>query len=161
MRKGDFPGTSLSRPYPLHSVAEWVNSGQSNPGLPRGLAVSILTRRSIRIGVSPIFFMKSTPERSMGASPKAPQKAHFLSPLLTKRLLVRILLGEPNISHFEILSAFWLTQQRHILAEMGDIARWPATLSYGDIPRWLVQIGSPPHFELETLTVSAGTCTFG
>jgi hypothetical protein len=40
-----------------------------------------------------------------------------LGVLLTKRLLVRNLFGEPNISHFEILSAFWLTARRHLRAK--------------------------------------------
>jgi len=34
--------------------------------------------------------------------------------LLTKRSRVRNLFGEANKSHFEILSAFWLTQQRYL-----------------------------------------------
>jgi hypothetical protein len=42
----------------------------------------------------------------------------FRSRLLTDRASVRILFGEPNISHFGILSAFWLTQQRHLPAKL-------------------------------------------
>src|ERR1035438_6881205 len=81
--------------------------------------------------------------------------------LLTKRFMVRILFGEPNSSHFEILSAFWLTQQRYLRGKVGHIAGWQATLGYGDIGRRLAQIGSPPPLEGETLTVSVDQCTFG
>jgi hypothetical protein len=45
----------------------------------------------------------------------------FRSRLLTDRASVRILFGEPNISHFGILSAFWLTARFDIFAEMADI----------------------------------------
>ena len=37
--------------------------------------------------------MKPTPERSMGASLKSPEKAHFPSPLLTNRASVRMHVG--------------------------------------------------------------------
>ena len=43
-----------------------------------------------------------------------------LGVLLTKRLLVRNLFGEPNNSHFEILLHFWLTAGRHLLAECAE-----------------------------------------
>lgn len=59
--------------------------------------------------------------------------------------------GEPNLSHFEILSAFWLTQQRYLRGKVGHIAGWQATLGYGDIGRRLAQIGSPPPLEGEPL----------
>jgi hypothetical protein len=39
----------------------------------------------------------------MGASLKSPEKAHFPSPLLTKRASVRNLFAEANNSDFEIL----------------------------------------------------------
>jgi hypothetical protein len=49
--------------------------------------------------------------------PNFPSNPLFLSPLLTERVQVRNLFGEANIFDFEILSAFWLTQQRHLLGK--------------------------------------------
>ncbi len=50
-----------------------------------------------------------------------PCPTFVLSPLLTKRVSVRILFGEADISDFEILIAFWLTARRHLPGEMGHI----------------------------------------
>jgi hypothetical protein len=46
-------------------------------------------------------------------------------------------LGEADISDFEILSAVWLTQRRHLLGKMGHTTGRPATLGYGGIAPWL------------------------
>jgi hypothetical protein len=71
---------------------------------------------------------KSTP-RSMGPSlSKTTKTCLFLSPLLTNRLSIRNLFAEANIFDFEILFAFWLTQQGHLRGKVGISSGSQATL---------------------------------
>jgi hypothetical protein len=105
-------------------------------------------------------FMKSTLERSMGASLKSPENPHFPSPLSTKRASVRNLFGEPSICDFEILSAFWLPAWRPQLAQNGPFCQ--------EAGQSEIRTLAPPcadrlaaAFSVETLIVSVDHCTSG
>jgi len=84
-----------------------------------------------------------------------------LGVLLTKRLLVRNLFGEPNISDFEILIAFWLTARRHLPGEMGHIPGGRPLSYLATSPADLPRTARRRLFKGKTLRVSVDQCTFG
>src|ERR1017187_3546967 len=61
--------------------------------------------------------------------------------LLTKRFEVRILFGEPNISHFEILSGLLVNDAEPFIGKNVPYCWGMASLRFGPIVRCLAQTG--------------------
>ena len=80
---------------------------------------------------------------------------------LAAQRAVRILFGEADISHFEILSAFRLTKERHLLAQTGHVTLTRTPLGAATSPPDLSKPAQLSPFPRGTLSVSVGACTFG